>query len=99
MSNPIASTGSAPDSTFGAPHKNASSPVVPADSPSVDGDSAPDPADLQLVIEGDAKAGCFVYKTVDRRTGEVVSQYPRDQILKMREADSYTAGTVIKASV
>jgi flagellar protein FlaG len=98
MSNPIASTGSAADSTYGAPQKNASASVAQPDSPPAGGDSAPSPADLQLVIEDDTKAGCFVYKTIDRRTGEVVSQFPRDQILKMREADSYTAGTVIKAS-
>ena len=55
-----------------------------------------DPADLRLVIEDDQAAGCFVYKTIDWRTGEVVQQIPREQILKMREEPAYLAGDVIK---
>jgi flagellar protein FlaG len=58
-----------------------------------------DPADLRLVIEDDQAAGCFVYKTVDWRTGEVVAQIPREQILRMREAPAYLAGDVIKTRV
>jgi flagellar protein FlaG len=55
-----------------------------------------DPADLRLVIEDDQAAGCFVYKTIDWRTGEVVQQIPREQILKMREEPAYLAGDVVK---
>ncbi|HEY3889236.1 MAG TPA: hypothetical protein VGL73_11730 [Caulobacteraceae bacterium] len=58
--------------------------------------SGPDPADLRLVIEDDQAAGCFVYKTIDWRTGAVVQQLPREQLLKLREADGYLAGDVIK---
>jgi len=50
------------------------------------------PADLRLVIEEDKAAGAFVYKTVDWRTGEVVQQLPREQVLQMREAQNYAAG-------
>ena len=57
---------------------------------------SPDPADFRLVIEDDQAAGCFVYKTVDWATGQVVQQIPREQLLKMREADNYAAGDVIK---
>ena len=57
---------------------------------------APNPADLRLVIEDDQAAGCFVYKTIDRRTGDVVQQLPREQLVKLREADAYLAGDVIK---
>ncbi len=70
-----------------APHP-ASTPAAPA--------AGPDPADLRLVIEDDQAAGCFVYKTVDWRTGAVVQQLPREQLLKLREADAYLAGDVIK---
>jgi flagellar protein FlaG len=56
----------------------------------------PDAADLRLVIEDDQAAGCFVYKTIDWRTGAVVQQLPREQLLKLREADGYLAGDVIK---
>jgi flagellar protein FlaG len=58
--------------------------------------ASPDPADLRLVIEDDQAAGCFVYKTIDWRTGEVVQQLPREQLLKLRESDSYLTGDVIK---
>ncbi|MBA4011525.1 MAG: hypothetical protein C0481_06630 [Phenylobacterium sp.] len=50
--------------------------------------------DLRLVIE-EGQAGSFVYKTIDRRTGEVVLQLPREEVLRMREAEAYVAGAVI----
>jgi flagellar protein FlaG len=61
--------------------------------------AAPNTADLRLVIEDDQAAGCFVYKTVDWRTGEVVQQIPREQILRMREEPAYLAGDVIKTRI
>lgn len=54
-------------------------------------------ANLRLVIEDDKKAGCFVYKIVNRVTGEIVQQTPQEQIVKLRESDGYLAGDVIKA--
>jgi flagellar protein FlaG len=45
--------------------------------------------DGSLVIEDDQAAGCFVYKTVDWRTGEVVQQISREQVLKMRKEPAY----------
>ena len=50
--------------------------------------------DLRLVIE-EGRAGGFVYKTIDRRTGEVVQQLPREEVLRMRDAEAYVAGAVI----
>lgn len=58
-----------------------------------------DQADLRLVIEEVGNTGSFVYKTVDRRTGEVVMQLPREEVLRMKEADDYEAGAVINAQV
>jgi flagellar protein FlaG len=72
-----------------APAAAAAAPA-PAESPEAE------PADFQLVIEEDKAAGSFVYKTVNRRTGQVVSQIPRERILRMREAFDYVAGAVIK---
>jgi flagellar protein FlaG len=54
-------------------------------------------ADLRLVIE--EQAGTFVYKTIDRRTGEVVLQLPREDVVRMREEETYAAGDVISAQV
>ena len=61
----------------------------------VGGGSAQDQADLRLVIEEDKAAGTYVYKTVDSRTGKVVQQIPREQLLRMREAWSYQPGSVV----
>lgn len=58
-----------------------------------------DVADLRLVIEHDQASGSFIYKTIDRRTGEVVSQLPREEVVRMRDAMTYEAGTVIKTAV
>src|SRR5258708_27569126 len=54
-------------------------------------------ADLRLVIEEDKAAGSYVYKTVDVRTGKVIQQLPRDEVLKLREALDYEAGDVVRA--
>lgn len=55
--------------------------------------------DLRLVIEEDADTGQFVYKTMDRSTGEVVRQFPRDELLRKAAEDSYAAGLVVDAKV
>jgi len=96
----VSGAGSATDSTYGGgahpqPEGSSANPGVSGAASS----EAPDPADLRLIIEDDLVAGSFVYKTVDRRTGKVVQQLPREQILALREAADYTAGAVIKAKV
>lgn len=57
--------------------------------------TGPDPVDLRLVIEEDQATGSYVYKTVNRVTGEVLQQFPREDILKLHNAERYAAGTVI----
>jgi len=52
-------------------------------------------ADLRLVIEEDEATGAFVYKTLDRRTGEVVQQLPRESVLKAMASDDYSPGLVV----
>jgi flagellar protein FlaG len=54
-------------------------------------------ADLRLVIEEDSRANSFVYKIVDARTGKVVQQFPREEILRLRATPDYAPGTVIDA--
>jgi len=56
--------------------------------------SEPAAADLRLVIEDDKAAGSYVYVTIDPVTGKVISQIPREQLLKMRESPDYTPGSV-----
>ena len=57
-------------------------------------DKGPQPGDLRLVIEHNDDTGDYVYKTVDRRTGETLNQFPREEILKLREASRYHSGDV-----
>jgi flagellar protein FlaG len=54
-------------------------------------------ADLRLVIEEDKAANSFVYKTVDMRTGQVVQQFPREEVLRLKGAPDYRPGAVINA--
>ncbi|WP_296817883.1 hypothetical protein [Brevundimonas sp.] len=51
-------------------------------------------ARYRLIIEGGPDAG-FVYKNVDRLTGEIVSQYPREEVLKLKSDPAYSGGKVI----
>ena len=93
-------SGATPDSTYGGSShssQDGGGAQAPATAPA-EGET-PDPADLRLLIEDDQAAGSYVYKTVDRRTGKVVQQLPREQILRLGEAADYTAGAVIKAKV
>lgn len=53
----------------------------------------------RLVIEQGAQAGSFVYKTLDRETGEVVQQLPSEDVLRMRQRDDYGVGAVINTTV
>lgn len=55
-----------------------------------------DQTDLRLIIEEDKASGSYVYKTVNRVTGEVVLQLPRDDVLRMRSSADYVAGEVIR---
>ena len=56
-------------------------------------------ARYRLVIEQGSRAGSFVYKTLDRETGEVVRQLPSEEVLKMRQRDDYGVGAVINTTV
>lgn len=81
---------------------------VPAASPANTGNEQPahkapndgEPAtQYRLVIEEGPTMGSFIYKTLDSATGEVVRQFPREQVLRLAEAQKYDAGSVINTSV
>jgi flagellar protein FlaG len=67
---------------------------VPAVTPAVQVPAVEQAADFRLVIEEDPDSGSFVYKTLDRRTGEVVNQFPREQMLRLKDSENYTPGRV-----
>ncbi|MBU1386014.1 MAG: flagellar protein FlaG [Alphaproteobacteria bacterium] len=48
-----------------------------------------------MVIEEGPQSGSFIYKTLDRVTGEVVKQLPLEQVVDLMQADRYRAGSVI----
>ncbi|MDC7675103.1 flagellar biosynthesis protein FlaG [Asticcacaulis machinosus] len=54
---------------------------------------------LKLVVEIDPDTGDFVYKAINRVTGQVVSQLPRKELLDMKHDANYRAGSVIKTDI
>lgn len=66
---------------------SAKSPLTPAD----------DAGRYRLTIEREA-AG-YVYKTLDRITGEVIRQFPREEVLKLRQSAGYDVGKIISTQV
>jgi len=93
MENKVANVASTPDPTYG--------PNPPIQRPDAGASAVPaaprqDPVDMRLVIEEDQASGSYVYKTVNRLTGEVLMQFPRDDVLKMRGRIDYEAGAVIR---
>ncbi len=94
MESKVATAAATPDPTFGQkPAPSRSTSVGSAAAPVV---QAPDPADLRLVIEEDKATNSYVYKTVNRLTGQVIQQLPREQVLQLREQLDYEAGDVVR---
>jgi flagellar protein FlaG len=93
---PITTEPSTPASnvSFTAPGPSAGGVVAsaPQEKPSVA--DVPQPGDLRLVIEQDPTTGTFVYKTVDRRTGDILQQFPREDVLRFKQAEHYDPGEV-----
>ena len=95
MTNPVGNPIKATDPATFSAGSSPDSAAAPA--------AHPDPAathaqpDLRLFIEKDETAGVFVYRIIDRRTGDVVQQFPREEVLKMKESPDYDPGHVIDA--
>lgn len=92
MSNKVAPVASATDPTLGRTNQ----PATPAPRGEARTPAGPEPAEMRLVIEMDQASGSYVYKTIDRQTGEVLRQLPRDEVLRMRGETDYAAGAVIR---
>lgn len=58
----------------------------------------PEAGRYRLVIEEGPRQGLFVYKTLDRITGEVVRQFPREEVVKFANS-APGAGKVIDTSI
>jgi flagellar protein FlaG len=91
ISDPAAPSSLAPNAVPGLP-AGGRAVSTPKEAPAVaDG---PQPGDLRLVIEQDEASGSYVYKTVDRRTGDVLQQFPREDVLRFKQAEHYDPGEV-----
>ena len=63
-------------------------------------DQGPSPEySLRLTVDKDPDTGDWVYKAIDRYTGEVIRQLPRKELLEMRKSANYQAGSVIKTDI
>lgn len=60
-------------------------------------DTAEDAGRYRLTIERESTG--YVYKTLDRVTGEVIRQFPREEVLKLRQSPAYDVGTIIKTEI
>lgn len=94
MDSKVAIVAATPDPTFG---QKPAPPRPDTSSPAASVAEGPDQVDLRLVIEEDKASNSYVYKTVDRRTGKVIQQLPREQVLQLREQLDYEAGDVVRA--
>jgi hypothetical protein len=50
----------------------------------------------RLTIEKDEETGGWIYKALDPITGEVINQFPREQLVQMKNSPTYQPGDVIK---
>jgi hypothetical protein len=53
----------------------------------------------RLVISEGAQTGIYVYTILDRVTGQVLVQIPREEVVKIAARPDYTAGQVINTKV
>jgi flagellar protein FlaG len=81
-------------------------PVTAPASPTASGDfnegqarqEAEQAARYRLIIEEGPTVGTYIYKTLDSATGEVVRQFPREEVLRLSENGGYAAGALIDTS-
>lgn len=94
MSSKVSPITPAADPIAGIAPRRVESEVPPVKAP----EPAPvaDHADLRLIIEESGEPGRYVYTIVDRRSGRIVSQLPRDEVLKLGEQKTYSAGALYK---
>ena len=55
--------------------------------------------ELRLTVDKDPDTGGWVYKAINRYTGEVVSQMPHQTAAELQKSEAYQAGSVISTEV
>jgi hypothetical protein len=96
MTSIVTNAGAVGDHGHGPFQREADAQPHTADPAAAPKPAAEDPADVRLLIEDDHANGEFIYTTVDRRTGTVIRQLPRDRLLQLSAAPDYAAGALIK---
>lgn len=79
-------------------------PLIPAEGSASGGDEfrnpsrpdIPESGRYRLTIEEGPDG--FVYKTLDRVTGEVIRQFPREEVLRLKASPGYGSGGVFDTS-
>ncbi|KAK0350259.1 hypothetical protein LTR94_029748 [Friedmanniomyces endolithicus] len=95
MANNVASISSV---TSSVPSIAPVSKPAPEASAAPANDAAEDPTRFRLTIEA-TSAGRFVYKVLDRVTGEVIRQLPREQVAMLGLDPNYSGGQVVDTAV
>jgi uncharacterized FlaG/YvyC family protein len=77
------------------------SPSKPQASKAVASSSSQDSSEAQqrLVISEGATTGVYVYTILDRATGAVLVQIPREEVVRIAARPDYTAGQVLDTKV
>ena len=57
------------------------------------------PSNSKLQIEQDRETGTFIYRSIDPETGEILRQWPPEQLLKLREDLSELEGMLFDKEV
>jgi len=57
------------------------------------------PSNSKLQIEQDRETGTFIYRSIDPETGEILRQWPPEQLLKLREDLSELEGMLFDKQV
>ncbi len=73
-------------------------PASPGDAPSSTEQDASESPERLVISEG-GKTGDYVYTILDRATGQVLVQIPREEVLRIAARPDYTAGQVIDTTV
>ncbi|MGA9658685.1 MAG: flagellar biosynthesis protein FlaG [Asticcacaulis sp.] len=58
-----------------------------------------EPYQLRLTVDKDPETGQWIYRAIDRYTGEVVREMPRQELVALRQSSTYKTGSVIKTDV
>jgi len=57
------------------------------------------PSNTKLRIDHDKETGTYIYRAIDPETGQVISQYPPEQIVKLREYLAEMEGMLVDKKV